>query len=111
MPLTDLDALWSRMEQNLRRLVDRCADQGLTVTEDDDFESFFRLHAQVHERKGARLYLSRAAFQIYFERLRAGGLARLYHARLPDGKSISTQLVLLSLPRHLRPAQPADSGT
>jgi hypothetical protein len=95
--LTDLDALRGRMEQNLRRLVDRCTDQGLTVTEDDDFDSFFRLHAQVHERKGARLYLPRPAFQRYFERLRSGGLARLYHARLPGGLSVSTQLVLLGV--------------
>jgi hypothetical protein len=95
VPLTDMDALRARMEQNLRRLVDRCTAQGLTVTEDDDFESFFRLHSQIHERKGANLYLPRAAFQRYFERLRTGGLARLYHARLPGGMSVSTQLVLL----------------
>lgn len=95
VPLTDMDALWSRTEQNLRRLVERCAAQGLTVTEDDDFESFYRLHAEIHERKGARLYLPRPEFQRYFERLRKGGLARLYHARLPDGKAVSTQLVLI----------------
>ena len=86
VPLADLPALWSRMEQNLRRLVDRCTAQGLAVTEDDDFESFFRLHSQIHERKGARLYLPRAAFETYFRRLHAQGLARLYHARLPDGQ-------------------------
>ena len=94
VPLTDLEALWSRMEQNLRRLVGRCAERGVTVTEDDDFDGFFRLHAQVHERKGARLYLPRDAFQRYFARLRSRGLARLYHARLSGGASISTQLVL-----------------
>lgn len=94
VPLTDLEALRGRMEHNLRRLVDRCAAQGLTVTEDDDFESFFRLHAQVHERKGAKLYLPREDFRRYFETLRTAGLARLYHARLPGGASVSTQLVL-----------------
>ncbi len=95
VPLTDLDALWARMEQNLRRLVDRCAAQGLAVTEDDDFDSFFRLHSQVHERKGASLYLPEPAFRRFFARLRSQGLARLYHARLPDGTSVSAQLVLL----------------
>ncbi len=94
VPLTDLDALRGRMEQNLRRLVDRCAAQGVAFTEDDDFDGFFRLHSQVHERKGARLYLPEAAFRRYFERLRSRGLARLFHARLPEGQSISTQLVL-----------------
>src|SRR5262249_39135267 len=33
-------------------------------------------------------------FQRYFARLRSIGLARLYHARLSGGASISTQLVL-----------------
>ncbi len=95
VPLEDLAALRGRMEQNLRRLVDRCGAQGLTITEDDDFESFFRMHSQVHDRKGAALYLPKAAFQRYFERIRAQRLGRLFHARLPSGESISTQLVLL----------------
>lgn len=94
VPLTDMDALWSRMEQNLRRLVGRCAEQGVTVTEDEDFDGFFRLHAQIHERKGARLYLPRDAFERFFARLRSRQLARLYHARLDSGVSVSTQLVL-----------------
>ena len=94
VPLADLERLRARMEGNLRRLVDRCAAQNLAVTEDDDFDAFFRLHAQVHERKGARLYLPEAAFRRFFERLRARGLARLFHARLPGGQSISAQLVL-----------------
>ena len=94
VPLADMEVLWSRMEQNLRRLVGRCAEQGVTITEDEDFDGFFRLHAQVHERKGARLYLPREAFQRYFARLRSRGIARLYHARISSGASVSTQLVL-----------------
>jgi Acetyltransferase (GNAT) domain len=95
VPLTDLDALRQRMDQNLRRLVDRCTEQGLSVTEDDDFESFFRLHSQIHDRKGAKLYLPHDAFEGYFRKLKERGLARLFHARLPGGASISTQLVLV----------------
>lgn len=95
VPLTNLETLRSRMEQNLRRLVDRCTESRITVTEDDDFESFYRLHAQVHERKGARLYLPKAEFARFFARLKARGIARMYHARLPDGRSISAQLVLV----------------
>ncbi len=41
-----------------------------------------------------RLYLPEAPFRRYFERLRARGIARLYHARLPGGESVSAQLVL-----------------
>ena len=93
--LADIDRLWGRMEQNLRRLVERSTREGLSFTEDDDFDSFFRLHSQIHERKGASLYLPRVAFERFFVRLRSRGLARLYHARLPQGRSVSTQLVLL----------------
>jgi len=95
VPLADLDRLWARTEQNLRRLVDRCGAQGVSITEDDDFEAFFRLHAQVHERKGVHLYLPETAFRRFFEKLRSRNLARLFHARLPGGESISAQLVLL----------------
>jgi len=95
VPLTDMPALRSRVEQNLRRLIERCKSQGILFTDDDDFDSFYRLHEQVHARKGADLYLPRAAFQRYFEALRSLGFARLFHARLPDGQAISSQLVLL----------------
>jgi hypothetical protein len=35
------------------------------------------------------------AFRIYFKALRQAELCRLFHARLPDGRPIATQLVLL----------------
>ena len=38
VPLRDLTLLWNRIEQNLRRLINRCSQQGLQFTEDDDFE-------------------------------------------------------------------------
>jgi hypothetical protein len=94
VPLTDIHTLWKRMEQNLRRLVTRCESQGLTVSDDDDFGSFFRLHLDVHQRKGAPIYLQESAFERYFRRLKAENMCRLYHARLPDGRSIAAQLVL-----------------
>ncbi len=94
VPLHDLADLRGRMEQNLRRLIERCGKQGITAAEDEDFDSFFRMHRQTHERKGADLYLPEAAFERYFRRLRAAGLGHLYHARLPDGRAIGTQLVL-----------------
>jgi Acetyltransferase (GNAT) domain len=96
--LTDLKAQWQRVEQNLRRLVDRCARQGLVLTEDSDFDSFYAMHQATHQRKGAALYLPRDRFRRFVERLRAKGLARLYHARLPEGRSISSQLVLVGHP-------------
>jgi hypothetical protein len=95
VPIGDIEATKSRVEQNLRRLVRRCEREGMTLTDDDDFESFFRLHAGNAERKSLGLYLPGPAFRGYFEALRAAGLCRLYHARLPSGRAVSTQLVLL----------------
>ena len=95
VPIGDLAAAWGRVEQNLRRLVNRCANEGVQLTEDDDFDSFYRMHLATSERKGAPLYLPQPAFQRFFTTLRASGLCRLYHARLPQGQSISAQLVLL----------------
>lgn len=94
VPLEDLPAQWGLVEQNLRRLVKRAQKEGLTVTDDEDFDSFFRLHLDTHRRKGAPLYLPEAPFRGYFDRLRSLGLCRLFHARLPDGRSIASQLVL-----------------
>lgn len=96
VPLSDLEIAWSRVEQNLTRLVRRCKDRGVTVSPDDDFDSFYDLHKQTHLRKGAPLYLSRPAFRRYFERLSSQNLCRLYHARIPDGRSVAAQLVLLN---------------
>ena len=92
--LGDLKQAWERVEQNLRRLVNRCTQEGLQFTDDDDFESFFRMHAALAGRKGTGLYLPAASFGNFFTALRAADLCRLFHARLPSGQSISAQLVL-----------------
>jgi hypothetical protein len=92
--IKDLEETWRRIEQNMRRLITRAQKQGLVFTDDDDFDSFFRLHAEIHERKGGPLYLPEASFRSYYERLMALSLARLFHARLPDGRSVASQLVL-----------------
>jgi hypothetical protein len=95
VPLTDQEASWSRIEQNLRRLVNRCEREGVTFSDDDDFDGFYRLHVQTHARKGASIYLPEAEFRRYFEKLRAQNLGRLFHARDKDGRLMSSQLVLL----------------
>ena len=82
------------MEQNLRRLVKRCVDQGISCTEDDDIQGFLRLHAITLGRKGASTYLPEDLFLTFYRRLRAAGLCRLYQARLPTGQLIASQLVL-----------------
>lgn len=97
VPLTDLKEQWSRVEQNLRRLVTRCEREDIRFADDDDLESYLRLHLATSARKNIGAYLPSDAFRSYFKRLHAAGLCRLYHARLPDGRAISSQLVLTGM--------------
>ena len=92
--LNDLTAQWSRVEQNLRRLVERARQAGMVFTQDDDFDGFYTLHAATLLRRDVAAYLPRDRFARWYQRLRAQNLARLYHARMPDGRIAATQLVL-----------------
>ncbi|MGH7585905.1 MAG: GNAT family N-acetyltransferase [Gemmatimonadales bacterium] len=94
VPLDNLAAQRGLVEQNLRRLVDRCERDGLTVAEDDDFASFHALHVRTLDRKDAHPYLPPGPFRRYWEGIRRAGLGRLYHARLADGRAIASQLVV-----------------
>jgi hypothetical protein len=96
--LTDLDEQWTRVEQNLRRLIERARGLGLTTSVDEDFESFYRLHRATAERKGAPLYLGSGEFRRLYEELNGRDLCHLYHARLPDGRVAASQFVLTGHP-------------
>lgn len=91
----DAAAAWQRVEQNLRRLIERCAAAGVTLAEDEDFETFYRLHTATMTRKDLGVYLARDAFEAFFKRLRKQDLCRLFHARAADGTTLASQLVLL----------------
>jgi len=93
--IDDLEQAWGRVEQNLRRLIERCRKNGVTFSSDDDFEAFYDMHLSTASRKGAPLYLNRDSFRRYFEILRDKNLCRLYFARLNDGKPVAVQLTLL----------------
>jgi hypothetical protein len=91
----DLGLTWSRIAHNLRRLIRRCESHDFSFVADNDFESFYRLHVQTHERKGSPIYLRKGDFKRYFEKLRAANLCRLYHLKLPGDRAVASQLVLL----------------
>jgi len=93
--VSDLDKAWNRVEQNLRRLIERCRQCEVSFAADDDFDSFYRLHYETHIRKGAPLYLPKEAFRRYCESLQRRGLGRLFFALLKDGRPAAVQLVLL----------------
>jgi hypothetical protein len=92
--VSDLDAAWQRIEQNLRRLIVRCESSGLVYSEDGDFADFYRLHTATHSRKGAPIYLPEGSFEEYYRRLKALGLAQLYQLRIGGGQSVAAQMVL-----------------
>ena len=95
VPLGNLNHLWSRVEQNLRRLIKRCLQQNVCFSKDNDFDGLFQMHLRTHHRKGSPLYLTYDKFKRYYTRLHSQNLCQIYHARLPDGRSIASQLVLL----------------
>jgi GNAT acetyltransferase-like protein len=95
LSLKDLAGHWNLVEHNLRRLIDRCTEQNISHTEDDDFESFLRLHKLTMTHHDAPTYLPDSAFRRWFQILRESGRCRLFHARLPGGESIGAQVVLM----------------
>jgi len=93
--IKDLDLAWQRVDKNFHRLIRRCEQHEVRVVPDEDFDSLYRLHRQTHLRKASPLYLPHDVFRNYFERLSSLNLCRLYHARMPDGQAVASQLVLL----------------
>lgn len=94
MEFADLDAARERVEGNFRRLIRRCENDGMVLSQDDDFDSFFALHKEIHRRKGVPLYLPESQYRQYYQELSGQSLARIYHARLADGRAVASQLVL-----------------
>lgn len=90
----NIENAWPRLDKNLRRLVRRGREAGLICSTEGDFDTFYRLHRATAERKGAPLYLGETAYRRFVADLCARRLARLYEARLPDGKVVASQLVL-----------------
>lgn len=93
--LSDIDSARNRVERNFRRLIKRCEKDGIVLSQDEDFESFFALHEEIHRRKGVPLYLPKLRYREYYQKLQERSLCKLFHARLPQGQSIASQLVLL----------------
>jgi len=95
MEFSDIDQAWGKMEQNLRRLVNRAEKNGVQFITEGDFDAFFDLHYETHRRKGSPLYLEKEAYSKYVARLRENKLAKIYSAAMPDGNEVASQLTLL----------------
>ncbi|MFW5708796.1 MAG: GNAT family N-acetyltransferase [Chloroflexota bacterium] len=94
VPIDDLDALWRRTEQNARRLISRCQNARQTVEQRDDFDCFYTLHEKTYHQHGLEPYFPRETFRHLYDTLRDHGYAGLFFALMPDGRPVSTQIVL-----------------
>lgn len=93
--IDDLEKTRSLIERNQRRLIKRCEENNISMTDDDDFDSFFDMHRETHQRKGAPLHLEREPYRRYMKAVLSAGLGKLLHARNENGRSLACQLVLL----------------
>ena len=110
VPLDDLDQLWARVDQNLRRLVERARGLGFELVVGGEFDAFYELHVATGERKDAPVYLPRTVFRDFYETLAAQDLCTLYHAQDADGVVVASQLVLLGHPVTHTVSAAADAG-
>lgn len=92
--LDQRENVWNRMAPYQRRLVEKAKSHGVTWTDDDDFRSFYSHHLNICRKKNLKPYLTEPSFHSFFKELKAADLCRLYHARLPDGRSVASLLVL-----------------
>ena len=96
VPIHDLDKLWDRAEQNVRRLITRCEQEGMKLRIDDDFAAFYALHKVTYERKGLSPYLSLERFRMLYEALKAKNCCQIFFAVSPEGKPLAVQIVLFT---------------
>lgn len=96
VPIEDMDALWQRTDQNLRRLVNRCNKQGLRYGMVDDFKSFYRLHKETYARRNLEPYFSFERFSNLYQTLLQHNCVQMYAVWMPDGEIAAMQIVLSS---------------
>jgi len=96
IPIDDLEKQWSRIEQNLRRLISRCERQGMALELSDDADAFYTMHHDTYHRKGVKPYISREKFIALYRSLNEKNACQIYFARTADGRAAAAQVVLMS---------------
>jgi peptidoglycan pentaglycine glycine transferase (the first glycine) len=93
----DAEALWSDVSKSTRRYVNGCRRSGCTVHDGDegDLPDFYRILAETARRSGFILR-SEEAYRDVFRAFTPGGRARILIGRLPDGRAVSSKLILRS---------------
>jgi hypothetical protein len=96
VPIFNLDQLWEKTEQNIRRLITRCKQSGMRMHSSDEFELFFELHKASYARKHLGPYLPLDRFKKLYEILCSHDYAQLFFILSPEGKPLAAQIVLFS---------------
>jgi len=96
VPIYDLDKLWDKAEQNVRRLITRCDREGMKLWIDDDFAAFYALHKVTYERKGLSPHFPLERFKALYEALKAKDCCQIFFAVSLEGKPLAAQIVLFT---------------
>jgi len=96
VPISDLNEQWDHVEQNIRRLINRCESENMSLVIDDDIETFFQLYKGTYQRKGLTPYLNKDRFLDMYHSLKKHDACQIYYVSLPDGRRIATQVVLMT---------------
>jgi hypothetical protein len=87
---------WNDIDRNLKRLIRRGESDGLLFNDAGNFDDFYDMHVETHDRKQSPIYMERAIFGEFIANLVGSGIARLFEVRTPDGAVAASQLVLFS---------------
>lgn len=96
MRTDNLDEQWNDIDPNLKRLIRRGEKDGLLFSDAGNFDDFYAMHVETHDRKQSPIYMEKAKFEEFIATLVGSGIARLFEVRTPDGVAIASQLVLFS---------------
>ena len=89
MDLSDLDALWERVERRTRTAIRKAEKLGYTVIQTDDIELLCRQYGMIYERHGAAAPISPEVVRRFVESAQSSGQARLLAAQSPQGETAS----------------------
>ncbi len=94
VPLQGEKPLWERLDKNIRRLVRKAEASGFLFREEVDPAEFFRLHLNIHKKKGAPLYLAKEQFERYLRDITQSKLGKVYGVYSSSGALAAAQVVL-----------------
>lgn len=82
-------------DKNIRRLVRKAGESGVTVTSDLETTELYRLHTTTAGRKGAPVYLPFDRFDRFIRQLHELGICKVFQARLADGTIVAAEVVMV----------------